>query len=88
MRVQGEFVLREIAGDYILVPIGPTALEMNGMITVNEVGATIWKCLEQSCSYNELVGAIMDEYDVEEGEAKRALDEFLKQMRKANLISD
>lgn len=39
MKVDKEFVLREIAGDYVIIPIGRTVLSFNGLITVNEIGA-------------------------------------------------
>lgn len=42
MKVEKEFVLREIAGDYIIIPTGKTVLDFNGLITVNEVGASLW----------------------------------------------
>ena len=45
MKIKREFVLREIAGDILLVPVGKTALDLNGMLTLNEVGAEIWKML-------------------------------------------
>lgn len=45
MRIKKEFVLREIAGDYVIIPTGKTVLEFNGLITVNEVGVSIWKML-------------------------------------------
>ena len=45
MRVKKDFILREIAGDYIIIPTGKTALEFNGLITVNEVGASLWNML-------------------------------------------
>ena len=41
MRIEKEFVLREIAGDYIIIPTGSTVLDFNGLITVNEVGVTL-----------------------------------------------
>ncbi len=47
MRVDKEFVLREIAGDYIIIPTGKTVLEFNGLITVNEVGVSIWNMLQK-----------------------------------------
>ena len=50
MKVNGEYVLREIAGEYILVPIGNTAMEMNGMITLNEVGVFIWNKMQDECT--------------------------------------
>ena len=47
MKIKREFVLREIAGDILLVPTGKTALDLNGMLTLNGVGADIWKMLPE-----------------------------------------
>lgn len=43
MYVSKDFIVREIAGDYIVVPTGEEALKFNGLITLNEVGAFLWK---------------------------------------------
>ena len=51
MRVQDEFVLREIAGDYVIIPTGKTVLKFNGLITVNEVGAFLWNMLQKEVSW-------------------------------------
>ena len=45
MKIDRSFVLREIAGEYIIIPTGKTALEFNGLITVNEIGMELWKML-------------------------------------------
>ena len=37
----------EIAGDYVIIPTGKTVLKFNGLITVNEVGAYLWKLLQK-----------------------------------------
>ena len=67
MRINKDFVLREIAGDYVIIPIGSTVLEFNGLITVNEVGAVLWKMLQEAdVTMEQLVQGIMAEYDVEE----------------------
>lgn len=55
MRVDKEFVLREIAGDYIIIPTGKTVLEFNGLITVNEVGVSIWNMLQKEVTFDKLV---------------------------------
>ena len=47
MKVDKEFILREIAGDYIIIPTGKTVLDFNGLITVNEVGVDLWKMLQE-----------------------------------------
>ena len=82
MRVDKEFVLREIAGDYIIIPTGKTVLEFNGLITVNEVGVSIWNMLQKEVTFDDLVKGILDEYDVEEQVAREDIREFLD-----NLIS-
>ena len=68
MRVDKEFVLREIAGDYIIIPTGKTVLDFNGLITVNEVGASLWNMLQEEVSVDDLVAGILDEYEVEDYE--------------------
>lgn len=77
MRVDKEFVLREIAGDYIIIPTGKTVLEFNGLITVNEVGVDIWKMLQEEVTFEDLVKGILAEYDVEEEVAREDIQEFL-----------
>ena len=86
MRINGEFVLREIAGEYILVPIGNSAMEINGMITLNEVGVFIWNKLQDECTREELLKAVLDVFEIDEEKAKSDLDEFLQQLKTANLI--
>ena len=42
MKINGSFVRRDIAGDIVIVPVGETALQHNGMITTNKTGAALW----------------------------------------------
>lgn len=86
MKINKEFILREIAGEYILVPIGDTPLSFNGLITVNDVGAFIWNNIEKSSSEEELLNLILEEYDVDKGSAKEDLDEFLGKLRESEII--
>ena len=77
MRVDKEFVLREIAGDYIIIPTGKTVLEFNGLVTVNEVGVSLWKMLQNEVTFDDLVNGILEEYDVEEAVVREDIREFL-----------
>ena len=86
MKVSKEFVLREIAGDYINIPTGKTVLEFNGLITVNEVGVSLWKMLQEEATFEELVKGVLDEYDVEEAVARKDIQEFLDRLIKGGII--
>lgn len=87
MKMKKDFVMREIDGEYLLIPANATALEFNGIITVNEVGAFIWNQLSSCETEEDVVSAILQEYDVDEETARTDLGEFLNVFRKANLIA-
>lgn len=86
MKIKREFIKRKIAGEFILVPIGNTALAFNGLITINELGKFIWENLESSKNEEDLLHKILEEYEVEEKEAKEDLDEFLDKLRQVDII--
>lgn len=86
MKIEKDFVLREIAGEYIIVPTGNTALDFNGLITVNEVGLFLWKILEEGTTEEELLTKTLAEYDVEEETAKRDIREFLDELKSGGIL--
>lgn len=87
VHVDKEFVLREIAGDYIIIPTGKTVLEFNGLITVNEVGVSLWNMLQNEVTFEELVKGILDEYDVEESVAREDIQEFLDKLVEGGILT-
>lgn len=88
MRVDKEFVLREIAGDYIIIPTGKTVLEFNGLITVNDVGVDIWNMLQEDVTFEDLVQGILAEYDVEEEVAREDIQEFLDTLIQGGILAE
>lgn len=88
MKINGTFVMREVAGEILLVPVEKTAQKLNGMITLNSVSAVIWKSLEQQEDYDTILGRILEHFDVSYETAKQDLDEFLAQMREAGLLNE
>lgn len=88
MRIDKEFILREIAGEYILVPVGDTALTFNGLITVNEVGAFLWEYLQEDTTKEQLINTVLDEYEVEREVVEKDVDEFLQELLDAQIICE
>ena len=86
MKIKGEFIVREVVGEYVLVPVGDTALHFNGIISLNEVSAGIWKGLQKGKNREELLEDILEEFDVSREEASADLDEFLDNLRKNQLL--
>ena len=71
MKLKKDFILREIMGDVVLVPINQSTSQFNGLITVNELGKFIWENLEKVQDENDLLQLILDEYEVERDVAKK-----------------
>ena len=88
MKIKKDFMLREVAGYYVVVPVGEGALNFNGVINLNESGAVLWKTMEQDVSEEQMVAALLSEYDVDEERAKADVSAFVERMRQGNLIEE
>lgn len=86
MRIKKKFVLREIAGEYVLVPVGEAARALNGIVTVNELGAFLWNLLQEEQTEQTLLNAVLDAYAVEEERARQDIRGFLQLLRDNHLM--
>lgn len=86
MKLKYDFAVREIVGEYVMVPLGKGALEFSGMISTSETGALLVEALKQDVTREDLLQKILDEYDVDLPTANGDLDEFLNQLRKLNIL--
>ena len=79
-------MLREAAGETVVVPFGEEALNFQGIISLNETGAFLWKQLEQSCEVDTLVKALLNEYEIDEDTANNDVNDFVEKVRKAGVL--
>ena len=86
MELKKKFVLRNIVGETILVPIGQNNEAFNGLISINELGKFIWENIESAKDKEELLQRILDEYEVDKDVAKADLDEFLGKLKAVDII--
>ena len=86
LKLDKEYVLRQIGDDYVIVPVGKAALDFNGMITVNETGAFLWEQLVKGTSKEGLLQTLIETYEVTQEEAERDIDEFLDVLYKNNIL--
>lgn len=86
MKIRKELIRREIAGDVILVPVGGTVLENNGLFALNELGAFLWDRLESAEDEESLVQAVLSEYEVDEDTARTDTAAFLQKLREMEIL--
>lgn len=80
MRVKKNFVLRQVAETWVVLPLGSATASFNGMISLNETGALLWKALEQGSDREALIKLLTDEYYVHSSQAQVDVDEFLQKL--------
>lgn len=80
--------MREVAGSSIVVPVGDVQVDFNGMMTLNPVGAFIWKLLETEKSKEELIHAVTAEYEVDGQTAAADIERYIQKLRDKGIIED
>lgn len=88
MTIKNDFVLREVAGSYVAVAVGAASVDFNGMLTLNESGALLWRILERGAGRDGLISALTDEYDVDAEQAARDADKFIETLRQAGCLEE
>ena len=86
MKIVKEFILREIAGECVLVPTGATTQEFNGLITMSDTARFIWENMEKAESLEEMIQMILDEYEIDEETAKKDAIGFISQLLQAGFV--
>lgn len=86
MKLKYAFTVRDIAGEYVLVPSGKDALAFSGMLTTNAVGALICEKLRENVSLDQLVSAVISEFDIDPETARADTRDLVAAMEKAGLL--
>ena len=87
MKLKAGFILREVAGQTVVLPSGDD-LNLNMMITLNDTGAFLWKQLEQEQDEAALTAALLAEYEVDEATASAAVAAFVKQLNEHGFLQN
>lgn len=88
MKLRGEFVVRRVMENIVAIPIGQTALRLNGMIILNDVSKVIWDCLEQGTDLERTVTAVTQGFEVSAEEARTDILEFWDKLRNLQLLDE
>lgn len=88
MRSKYQFTVREIMGEYAVIPMGESALAMSGMIITNAVGACLWTALQEETYEAQLVAQLLSEFEVDEKTAQKDVSEFLQQLRSLDFLME
>ncbi len=87
MKIKDGYILSSVAGKNIVVSVGSDA-DFSGMLTLNETGMFFWKLLENETTKEEMISAVMAEYDVDEKTVSEDIEEFLTKIREKGILEE
>lgn len=86
MKLKEGFILRQVAGENVVLSVSAD-VDLNGMITLNDTGCTLWKRLEQESTLEDLAAALLAEYEVDEQTARIAAAQFVEKLKELDLLA-
>ncbi len=79
-------VTRKTGNEYVLVPITNNIADMNSVYTLNETGAFIWEKIDGKRDLEEIITALINEYDIDHNSAESDVFSFIENMSKYLII--
>lgn len=86
MKINENFLLRDVAGQKVVLPVGEAAEKFNGMIRLNDTGIYLWTLLEQDTDEDALLSAMLRDYEIDEETARADIHRFVETLRRAGIL--
>lgn len=81
-----DFEMRELGGEFVAVKKGEQEADPSRVVFLNERCIYLWGCLERECSLKEMVGLLMNKFDIDDEEAEADVGEFIGKLKNAGML--
>ncbi len=86
MKRKDSFLMQDVAGEILLVPLGAQVMDMNGIMTLNATGRCVWELLAEERSVDDLAAAVAERFDVDSERARTDVQAFLDDITRLGLL--
>ena len=78
MKIKSNYILQEVADEYVVVPIGEESNRIHGIIRLNHTGAFLWNVLtKDDLTQQEIVELLMNKYGIDDLSAQKDVSSFI-----------
>lgn len=90
MKLKDQLILREVAGQYVIVPTGKRVTEVTSIVYISASAAYLWDYMkDHEFTKEDLVARVMEHYSgVTEEKAAEDIEKFLKTLADNNILDD
>lgn len=82
------FLLREVAGEAVLVPVGEAGIFENSVISLNETCRFLWQLFQQPRTEEDVITEARKEYSDPDGEMEQGIKDFIREYLKYGLLKE
>lgn len=86
MKLKKGFVVSKAGDDYVAVATGEAGQTFHGLVRNNATAAFLMEQLQKECSEEDLVAALLEQYEVDEATAVRDVQAFVETIREAGML--
>ena len=86
MKIKENYVMREVAGQAIVIAVGEESERFKGMINLNRTGKEVWRYLEKDMDLVEIVKKIVEKYDVDENTAMLDVENMINKLFQSGIL--
>ncbi len=87
LRQSDSVVARQIAGQWLLIPIHGTAADLQKIFTLNETSAAIWSLLAEPTTFDRLVSRLREEFAAPEEVIAKDAEEFIRDLLRRGFVA-
>ena len=86
MKIRNGFILRKVGEQNVVVAVGEASRSFNGIIRLNESGRYLWEKLQSGTTEQELLQAMLNDFDIDESTASKDISAFIAKLEEAGLL--
>ena len=88
MKIKEGFLVKKIAGDYLVVPTGNNIVDFAVAVSLNETGAFLWEQLKEEKNLEQLTEALSAEYGIEKSVAEKDALDYIELLKSHDFIEE
>lgn len=86
MKIKKGFILRKVGEQNVVVAVGAASRSFNGIIRLNDSGRYLWEKLQAGITEQELLQAMLNDFDIDESTASADISAFIAKLEGAGLL--
>ncbi|MDN0044587.1 PqqD family protein [Mediterraneibacter glycyrrhizinilyticus] len=85
-RANPDFLLREVAGEAVLIPIGEAGVFENSVISLNDTCSFLWKLFQTPKTAEDVIAEAKKEYSDPDGTMEQGIYSFISDYLRYGLL--